>query len=70
MTKGVGGKSVITGVKLGQGKVGGGALAPSASKAFYPGGKATNPKVGSVGAIPAAKPKAGTRPNVHPVQRP
>jgi len=64
------GVSAVTGVKLGHGKVAGGAITPSASKAFYPAGRATNPRVASVNAIPAAKPRAATRPNVQPIQRP
>lgn len=68
---GIKGKTTLGGVNHSQnGKSSGGALAPSGSKALYPSGRATNPKVSSVGAIPVAKPKAGKRPSVQPIQRP
>jgi len=67
---GIKGNTTIGGVKhtgtVG-GKATGGALAPSGTKALYPSGRASNPKVSSVSAIPAAKPKAGKTPNVVPL---
>lgn len=47
-----------------------GGLAPSGRAALIPSGRATNRIAKSVGSIPAATPKAGTRPSTHPVQRP
>jgi hypothetical protein len=47
-----------------------GGLAPSGAKALSPSGVTVNRVVPSVRSIPAASPKAASRPNVHPTQRP
>lgn len=60
---GIKGSTTIGGVPVGQTKIAGGALRPSAQAAFYPSSRATNPKVGSVSAIPAAQPRSSGKPN-------
>ena len=70
---GIKGSTTIGGVKHSAAvpsKASSGNLAASGQKALYPKGAATSPKVSSVSAIPAAKPRAAKRPSVHPVQRP